>query len=61
MTPCTMRAADIRPCDLVDGKRVVWAIQNYLRNGKTEVKFDDGETKFLNNDKPVAVAREAAN
>lgn len=46
-------AINIRPGDIVGGKKVLWAIPNYLRDGKTEVRFDDGSTEFYRNDKLV--------
>jgi hypothetical protein len=53
----TTRADLIRPGDKINGRKVIWSIPNYLREGKTEVKFEDGLTEFFNNGQMIAVAR----
>jgi hypothetical protein len=53
----TTKAYLIRPGDKINGQKVVWAIPNALRKGKTEVKFEDGATVFFQNGKMIVVER----
>jgi hypothetical protein len=57
MTKMTTRADRVLPGDRIDGQKVVFAIPNVLRLGKTEVKFEDGRTEFLRNERIIIVER----
>lgn len=51
------KARLIRPGEYVGGKKVMWAISDYLRDDMTEVRLEGGPTRFFRSERRIVVVK----